>query len=93
MSARPEPPSDGVLRPGDRVRLADTGLVVQVEPSDEPPDGWLLLSGFAKTARDGIGVRAVRTEASCDVVISNVLVLDPVLGVRAASIGVREGRI
>jgi len=81
------------VRPGDRVRLGDTGLVVRVGPSAEPRDGYALLAGFAKTARDGIGVRAVRTEASCDLVVSNVLVIDPVLGVRVASIGVREGRI
>jgi urease subunit alpha len=81
------------FRPGDRVRLGDTGLVVEVEPSSEPDDGYALLAGFGKTARDGIGLRAVDTRSSCDVVITNVLVLDAVLGVRVASIGVREGRI
>ena len=93
MSARPEAGPAGLARPGDRVRLGDTGLVVQVEPSPEPRDGWALLTGFGKTARVGIGIRAVPTRESCDLVISNVLVLDPVLGVRTASIGVREGRI
>jgi urease subunit alpha len=93
VSARPEAGPDGVPRPGDRVRLGDTGLVVRVGPSTEPRDGYALLSGFAKTARDGIGIRAVRTEESCDLVISNVLIVDPVLGVRTASIGVRHGRI
>jgi len=93
VSARPEAGPAGLARPGDRVRLGDTGLVVQVEPSPEPRDGWALLTGFGKTARDGIGIRAVPTRESCDLVISNVLVLDPVLGVRTASIGVREGRI
>jgi urease subunit alpha len=75
------------------MRLGDTGLVVEVQPSGEPRDGYALLAGFAKTARDGIGLRAVRTGESCDVVISNVLILDAVVGVRTASIGVREGRI
>jgi urease subunit alpha len=75
------------------VRLADTGLVIEVPPSPEPDDHWRLLTGFAKTARDGIGLRAVTTDESCDAVITNVLVLDPVLGVRVASIGIREGRI
>jgi urease subunit alpha len=87
---------DGVFRPGDRVRLGDTNLVVRVEPTEpdpEPDDGYALLAGFGKTARDGIGLRAVPTRDSCDVVISNVLLLDPVLGVRAVSVGVREGRI
>jgi len=93
VSGRPEAGPDGVPQPGDRVRLGDTGLVVQVEPSAEPRDGHALLAGFAKTARDGIGLRAVPTAQSCDLVITNVLVLDALLGVRVASIGVRAGRI
>lgn len=93
--AGPADPADlaGVPRPGDRVRLADTGLVVQVQDGGEPADGYALLAGLGRTARDGIGVRAVRTGESCDVVVSNVLVLDAVLGIRTASIGIREGRI
>jgi urease subunit alpha len=79
-------------RRGDRVRLGDTGLTVRVAADDRLPGGELLM-GFAKTGRDGIGLRAVRTDESCDVVVSNVLVLDPVLGVRVTSIGIREGRI
>lgn len=79
-------------RLGDRVNLSDTGLVVQVASDDSHP-GDDLLMGFARTGRDGIGLRAVRTSESCDVVITNVVLLDPVLGVRATSIGIREGRV
>lgn len=79
-------------RLGDRVRLADTGLTVEVAADDRQP-GDELLMGLAKTGRDGIGLRAVGTAESCDVVVTNVLVLDPVLGVRVTSIGIREGRI
>jgi urease subunit alpha len=86
-----DPP--GIPRPGDLVPLADTGLTLRVEDSGEPRDGYALLTGFGKTARDGIGLRSVPTEASCDVVVTNVLVVDPVAGVRVASIGIREGRI
>jgi urease subunit alpha len=92
VTARPHV-VDGVFRPGDRVRLGDTNLVVRVEPSSEPDDGYALLAGFGKTARDGIGLRAVPSRESCDIVVTNVLLLDPVLGVRAVSIGVRAGRI
>ncbi|HVN13157.1 MAG TPA: urease subunit alpha [Kineosporiaceae bacterium] len=96
MSGRPHH-HGVVLRSGDRVRLGDTGLVVRVEPAPEgapePDDGFALLAGFGKTARDGIGLRAVPTRESCDLVITNVLLLDPALGVRAVSIGVREGRV
>ncbi|HYY10244.1 MAG TPA: urease subunit alpha [Kineosporiaceae bacterium] len=85
--------TEGVVRPGDRVRLGDTGLVVRVQEEQAPDDGFALVAGFGKTARDGIGLKAVPTRESCDVVVTNVLLLDPVLGVRAVSIGVREGRV
>ena len=57
--ARPRP-RVGVPQPGDRIRLGDTGLVVRVEPTPAYADGFTLLTGFAKTARDGIGLKAVR---------------------------------
>ena len=79
-------------RLGDRVRLGDTGLMLEVMADDRLAGDELLL-GFAKTGRDGMGLKAVRASASCDVVITNVLLLDPVLGVRVTSIGIREGRI
>jgi urease subunit alpha len=79
-------------RKGDRVRLGDTGLLVEVEHDDRNVGDELLL-GFGRTGRDGIGFKAVRTSASCDVVITNVLVLDALLGVRATSIGISGGRI
>jgi urease subunit alpha len=50
--------------------------------------------GFGKTARDGIGLRAASVRDTCDVVVSNVTLLDPVLGIRGGvCIGIREGRI
>ena len=79
-------------RLGDRVRLGDTGLTVEVVQDDRPHGSELLL-GFAKTGRDGMGLRPVTTRESCDLVITNALVLDPVMGVRVTSLGVREGRI
>ena len=79
-------------RLGDRVRLGDTGLTVEVV-GDDRPQGSELLLGFGKTGRDGMGLRPVTTRESCDLVITNALVLDPVLGVRVTSLGVREGRI
>lgn len=77
---------------GDRVVLGDTGLVVEVEHDSQAP-GEEFLAGFGKTARDGMALRAAAVRDTCDVVVSNVVVLDPVLGVRKASIGIREGRI
>lgn len=79
-------------RLGDRVRLGDTNLVIEVADDDRLVGDELLL-GFGRTGRDGIQMQAVRTQASCDVVISNVVIIDALLGIRAASIGIRNGRI
>lgn len=78
---------------GDRVVLGDTGLRVRVERDDRGTAGDEVLVGFGKTGRDGIGLRSVTTAQSCDVVVTNVLLLDPVHGVRATNIGIRAGRI
>jgi urease subunit alpha len=77
---------------GDRVALGDTGLVVRVE-ADSQLRGEEFLLGFGKTARDGMHLAPVSLRESCDLVVSNVVILDPMLGVRKASIGVRDGRI
>ncbi|MFB7913046.1 urease subunit alpha [Streptomyces sp. NPDC056061] len=79
-------------RAGDRVRLGDSGLTVRVE-SDAQAPGDEFLAGFGKTARDGLHLKAAAVRDTCDVVISNVLVIDAVQGIRKVSIGIREGRI
>ncbi|MEU6668743.1 urease subunit alpha [Streptomyces sp. NPDC046727] len=79
-------------RAGDRVRLGDSGLTVRVE-SDAQKYGDEFLAGFGKTARDGLHLKAAAVRETCDVVISNVLVIDAVQGIRKVSIGIREGRI
>lgn len=77
---------------GDRIRLADTGLTVQVTGDAQQP-GEEFLTGYAKTARDGMHFQARLTDQTCDVIVSNVVLVDPILGVRKASIGIRDGRI
>lgn len=77
---------------GDRIHLGDTGLSVEIE-SDSQLHGDEFLMGFGKTARDGLHLQALSATESCDVVVSNVIIMDAVLGVRKASIGIREGRI
>ncbi|MFH8804772.1 urease subunit alpha [Streptomyces sp. NPDC017936] len=79
-------------RAGDRLRLGDSGLTVRVE-SDAQAYGDEFLAGFGKTARDGLHLKAAAVRDTCDVVISNVVVIDAVQGVRKVSIGIREGRI
>jgi urease subunit alpha len=76
----------------DVVTLGDTGLRLRIsERVNDAGDEFLM--GFAKTARDGIGLAPVSVSESCDVVLTNVVVMDPVDGVRVASIGIRAGRI
>ncbi|MFJ2929053.1 urease subunit alpha [Streptomyces massasporeus] len=79
-------------RAGDRIRLGDSGLVVKVE-SDSQRRGDEFLAGFGKTARDGLHLKAAAVRETCDVVVSNVVVIDAVQGIRKVSIGIREGRI
>ncbi|WP_405990604.1 urease subunit alpha [Streptomyces sp. NBC_00986] len=79
-------------RAGDRVRLGDSGLTIRVD-SDSQRYGDEFLAGFGKTARDGLHLKAAAVRDTCDVVISNVVVIDAVQGIRKVSIGIREGRI
>ncbi|MFJ5264478.1 urease subunit alpha [Streptomyces sp. NPDC088387] len=79
-------------RAGDRIRLGDSGLVIRVE-EDSQRYGDEFLAGFGKTARDGLHLKAAAVRDTCDVVISNVVVIDAVQGIRKVSIGIREGRI
>lgn len=77
---------------GDRVRLGDTGLVIQIE-YDAQERGNEFLAGFGKTARDGLLLKAAAVRDTCDVVISNVVIIDATCRIGKASIGIREGRI
>jgi urease subunit alpha len=80
---------------GDRVRLADTELIVEVE-RDYTTYGDEITFGGGKVIRDGMGQssRASREgpEAALDLVITNALIIDH-WGIVKADIGVRDGRI
>ena len=77
---------------GDRVRLGDTGLVIEIE-YDSQQRGNEFLAGFAKTARDGLMLQAKSVRETCDLVISNVVIIDATCKIGKASIGIRDGRI
>ena len=77
---------------GDRVRLADTELTVEVE-SDDTSYGDEILGGCGKTQRDGMLATSTPGASELDLLISNVLILDPIMGVRKSNIGVKDGRI
>ncbi|HET7537845.1 MAG TPA: urease subunit alpha [Candidatus Didemnitutus sp.] len=82
---------------GDQVRLADTDLFVQVERDLIAEGGGYgneVKFGGGKVLRDGMGQSPTATDAeSLDLVITNALILDPILGIIKADIGVKHGRI
>src|SRR5262245_64550097 len=78
---------------GDRVRLGDTNLVALIE-RDETSYGDEVLRGWGKTMRTGLMMNDRTPSASeLDLLIANVIVIDPVLGVVKANIGVKDGLI
>ena len=77
---------------GDRVRLADTDLFIEVE-DDRTIYGEEVKFGGGKVIRDGMGQsQATRGEGAVDTVITNALILDH-WGIVKADIGVRDGLI
>ncbi len=78
---------------GDRVRLGDTDLIVEVE-RDLIKYGDETVFGGGKSARDGMGqASGVTREGSLDLVITNAIIMDPVLGIVKGDIGIKDGRI
>lgn len=82
---------------GDQVRLADTDLFVEVEQdliAEAGGYGNEVKFGGGKVIRDGMGQSPLALGADClDLVLTNATILDPVLGVIKADIGVKDGRI
>ena len=79
---------------GDGVRLGDTSLIAVIEHDHAVP-GDECLHGGGKTLRDGIGLVAGYDSAAgaLDMLISNVVIIDPVLGIVKGDIGIKDGRI
>ncbi len=79
---------------GDKIRLGDTNLYVEIE-RDLRHWGDEVVYGGGKTLRDGMAMSNTATEREgvLDLVITNVTILDPVLGVVKADVGIRDGRI
>ncbi|MEL6440024.1 MAG: urease subunit alpha [Cyanobacteria bacterium J06621_8] len=77
---------------GDRVRLADTELLIEVE-RDYTTYGDEVKFGGGKVIRDGMGQSPISREAGAvDLVITNALILDW-WGIVKADIGIKEGKI
>ena len=76
---------------GDRLRLGDTGLWIEVE-ADRTIYGEEVKFGGGKVIRDGMGQSQRAGDGVADLVITNALILDH-WGVVKADVGVRHGRI
>ena len=76
---------------GDRVRLGDTGLVIEIE-RDHTVYGEEVKFGGGKVIRDGMGQSQRAGASVADTVITNAVVLDAG-GIVKADVGLKEGRI
>jgi urease subunit alpha len=78
---------------GDRIRLADTDLLIEVERDLSAGDGNEAVFGGGKVIRESMGQSvATRAQGTPDVVITGAVILDH-WGVVKADIGIRDGRI
>ncbi len=76
---------------GDRVRLGDSDLLIQVE-EDRTVHGDEVSFGGGKVIRDGMGQSQRRAAEVADLVITNALILDH-WGIVKADVGIQDGRI
>ncbi len=77
---------------GDRIRLADTDLIIEVE-RDHTTYGEEVKFGGGKVIRDGMGQsQRTRAEGAMDTVITNAVILDHT-GIYKADVGLKDGRI
>ena len=78
---------------GDRIRLADTDLIIEIE-NDLLTYGDELVFGGGKSVRDGMGqASGVTGNLALDLVITNAVIMDPILGIIKADIGIKNGLI
>ena len=78
---------------GDKVRLADTNLIIEVE-KDYTTYGEEVKFGGGKTIRDGMGqsVNTTSLDGDLDLVLTNALIIDST-GIIKADIGIKNGKI
>ena len=76
---------------GDKVRLGDSGLFLQVE-ADRTIYGEEVKFGGGKVIRDGMGQSQIDSSVAMDLVITNALIVD-YWGIIKADVGIKNGRI
>ncbi len=77
---------------GDRIRLADTDLFIEVE-RDLTTYGEEVKFGGGKVIRDGMGQSQLPAAKVADTLITNALIIDAKLGIIKADIGLKNGRV
>ncbi|CAG0952974.1 urease subunit alpha [Methylophilaceae bacterium] len=77
---------------GDRVRLADTALWIEVE-KDYTIYGEEVKFGGGKVIRDGMGQGQKPAAEVADTLVTNALIIDAVLGIIKADVGIKDGKI
>lgn len=79
---------------GDKIRLGDTNLFIEIE-KDLRGYGEESVYGGGKSLRDGMGANnnLTRDNGVLDLVITNVTIVDARLGVIKADVGIRDGKI
>ena len=79
---------------GDRLRLGDTSIIIEIE-ADTGVYGDECVFGGGKTLRDGLGLApgVTAAEGALDLVLTNVIVMDAVLGIIKTDLGIKDGKI
>ena len=79
---------------GDKIRLADSDLYIEIE-KDLRTYGDEAVYGGGKTLRDGMGMDNTldSSAGALDLVITNATIVDPLLGVIKADVGIKDGKI
>ena len=79
---------------GDRLRLGDTSIIIEIE-EDTGVYGDECVFGGGKTLRDGLGLApgVTAAEGALDLVLTNVIVMDAVLGIIKTDLGIKNGKI
>ena len=80
---------------GDKIRLGNTNLYVEIERDLRGNYGDEVVYGGGKTLRDGMALANTFTseQGALDLVITNVTIIDAVLGVIKADVGIKDGKI
>lgn len=81
---------------GDKLHLADTDLIIEIEKDYTAPYyGDETLSGGGKSSRDGMAQIPGLTSKQnvLDVCITNAIIIDPILGIIKGDIGIKDGKI